>query len=479
MTAPTVRNSKPGLLRQIGFFGATALVISNMVGTGIFATTGFMAGDLGSARLILLCWTVGALFALAGALSYSELGINFPSSGGEYVYLTHAFGPEWGFMTGWVSFFAGFSAPIATAALAFSDYLGFFFPVLKQENAIAVGTGPFSLRIGAGQAIASALIAAFTLLNIFGLGRAAKVQNVLTSSKLIVIAGFVILGFLGGTGDWSHFSGHAVRTSTLPLPTQFLVSLLYVVFGYSGWNAATYIAEEVRRPERTLPAAIAAGCLIVAVLYFGLNAVFLYATPLEQMKGQIAIGSVSASNLFGPGVAGIFSALLALSIVSTVNAEVTIGPRVYYAMAKNRAFFAAAAKVDPRWHTPVNAIIAQGLCAILMTVTPFPELVVYIGFSLTLFTVLSVASIFVFRHRRPGWQRLRALEFAWPLIPASYIVVGVGIMIYGLISQTKASLTALATVAVGALVYHYGLKARAPQGPGAEGQGPDVERRQS
>src|SRR6476619_6174932 len=127
--------AKPGLLRQLGLYSATALVISNMVGTVIFGATGFMAGDLGSPGLILACWAVGALFAFAGALSYSELGINFPSSGGEYVYLTHAFGPEWGFMTGWVSFFAGFSAPIASAALAFSDYLGHFFPSLQQSNA--------------------------------------------------------------------------------------------------------------------------------------------------------------------------------------------------------------------------------------------------------------------------------------------------------------------------------------------------------
>src|SRR5215831_11057301 len=155
MTASSETTTRPGLLRQIGFFGATALVISNMIGTGIFATTGFMAGDLGSAQLILACWTAGALFALAGALTYSELGINFPSSGGEYVYLTHAYGPEWGFMTGWVSFFAGFSAPIAAAALAFSDYLGFFFPSLKQANAgIAIGSGAFSLRLGGGQAAA-------------------------------------------------------------------------------------------------------------------------------------------------------------------------------------------------------------------------------------------------------------------------------------------------------------------------------------
>src|ERR1051325_11056119 len=158
--------AKPGLLRQLGFYSATALVISNMVGMGIFGTTGFMAGDLGSAGLILACWDVGALFAFAGALSYSELGINFPSSGGEYVYLTHAFGPEWGFMTGWVSFFAGFSAPIAAAALAFSDYLGFFFPSLQQAHAaLVIGSGSLALRIGWGQLTASLLIAAFTALN--------------------------------------------------------------------------------------------------------------------------------------------------------------------------------------------------------------------------------------------------------------------------------------------------------------------------
>jgi APA family basic amino acid/polyamine antiporter len=237
-----------------------------------------------------------------------------------------------------------------------------------------------------------------------------------------------------------------------------MISLLWVMVGYSGWNAATYVAEEVRRPERTLPAAIAAGSLIVAALYLGLNMVFIYATPIERLKGVIAVGTVSAENLFGTGVGGVFSALMAISIVATVNAMVTIGPRVYYAMAKNKAFFPGAAKVNARWHTPVNAILAQGLCAMAMTVTPFPELVVYIGFSLTLFTVLSVGSIFVYR-RRAGWQRLRALGFAWPLIPVSYILVGTCMMGYGVIWQPRASLTALGTVGVGAIVYRFGAHA--------------------
>ena len=443
------------LLRQLGFVSATALVISNMVGTGIFATTGFMAGDLGSARLILLCWFAGAVLALCGALSYSELGINFPSSGGEYVYLTRAFGPTWGFMTGWVSFFAGFSAPIALAALAFADYVGYFFPALKQANAqLAIGSGAFSLRLGGAQLLASALIAAFTILNCFGVGRTAKVQNVLTGTKLVVIVAFVILGFLAGSGDWSHFSQPAVRTSTLSIPIQFMLSLLLVVVGYSGWNAATYVAEELRQPERTLPLALATGTALVTALYLGLNLIFIYSTPLESMKGVVAIGSLAASNLFGPGVAGIFAALMAVSITSTVNAMVTIGPRVYYAMAKNRAFFKVAADVHPKWHTPVAAIVAQGVCSILMTLTPFTQLMLYIGFSLTFFSVMSVASLFIFR-RTHGWQRLGPVSFAFPLIPGAYILTGLGLIVYGIIWQPKASLTATATIALGAAVYHF------------------------
>jgi len=339
--------SSPGLLRQLGFYSATALVISNMIGSGIFAYTGFMAGQLGDPAVVLICWAAGAVFALAGALSYSELGINFPSSGGEYVYLTQAFGPEWGFMTGWVSFFAGFSAPIAAAALAFSDYLGHFFPSLKQANAtLVIGSGALSLRLGRGQTAASLLIAAFTILNCLGLGRTAKVQNVLTSTKVIALAAFVFLGFTAGTGSWAHFSENAVRTSSLSLPTQFVVSLLWVMVAYSGWNAATYVAEEVRKPERTLPAALAVGTAVVAAIYLAVNLLLIYSTPLEQMKGVIAVGSLAASNLFGPGVAGVFAALMAISITSTVNAEVTIGPRVYFAMAKNRAFFPAAGAPD-------------------------------------------------------------------------------------------------------------------------------------
>jgi len=451
--------ARPGaLLRQLGVVSATALVISNMVGTGIFTTTGFLAGDLGDVRLVLLIWVVGALVALAGALCYSELGVNFPSSGGEYVYLTRAYGPTWGFMTGWISFFAGFSAPIAAAALAFSDYLGYFFPALKQSHTfVTLGSGTFSIKLGGSQVAASALILVFTLVNFVGVARVAKIQNLLTGMKLLVILAFIGLGFLAGRGDWGNFSQAAVRTSSIPVAAQFAVSLFWIYVCYSGWNAATYVAEELRRPERTLPIALAFGASLVAAIYIALNLVFIYALPLEQMKGVVAIGSLAATHLFGRETAGMFSGLMALSLMATVNAMVTIGPRVYYAMAQNGAFFKAAARVHPRWRTPVFAIVCQGVCSVLMTLTPFPALMVYIGFSLTFFAVLSVSSLFVLR-RRPGWQKVRVVSFAYPLIPLAFILVGAWTIIYGVRLEPKVSIAAIITIAAGAIVYHFRLR---------------------
>jgi APA family basic amino acid/polyamine antiporter len=446
--------ASPQLRRRLGVWSATALVVSNMVGTGIFTSTGFMAGDLGGAGLILLAWAVGAGFAFSGALVYSELAVNHPQSGGEYIYLTKAYGPSWGFMSGWVSFFAGFSAPVAAAALAWSDYLAHFFPALGQSNtAFTLGSGDWTIRVGSAQLAACALIGLFTLLNCRRIEVVARVQNSLTLIKILAIAGFIVFGILIGRGDWSHFSSTAVRTSTAPLASQFMVSLLWVMVGYSGWNAATYVAEEIREPERTLPRALAMGTVLVAVMYLGLNLTFIYATPLESMKGVLRVGALSASNLFGPGIASAFAALMALAIMSTVNAMVTAGPRVYYAMAQNRAFPAFAAQVSATSHTPVRAVVAQGVCSMLMTFTSFPQLVVFIGFTLTVFTALAVGSVFVFR--RGPWRPLASVSFVYPLLPGAYCVLGLGTTVYGLIWQPIASIAALGVIGTGALVYHF------------------------
>src|SRR5580692_4711832 len=279
-----------------------------MIGSGILTTTGYLAGDLGSANLVLLIWGVGAVCALAGAFCYSELGVNFPSSGGEYVYLTQAYGPTWGFMTGWVSFFAGFSAPIAAAALAFSDYLAQFFPLLHLEDShVLFGSGDWKFTFGWAQVVACLLVLLFTTINIFGVQRVAKLQNFLTGAKILTLVSFIVLAFTIGNGDWHHFSAPAERTSSNSIPTQFVVSLFFIYLAYSGWNAATYVAEELKQPSRTLPRALAIGTTLVAALYIALNVVFIYATPMETLKGETAVGALAASRLFGPQVAGIFA----------------------------------------------------------------------------------------------------------------------------------------------------------------------------
>lgn len=450
----------PSLLRQLGLFSAIALVISNMVGTGIFTTTGFLAGQLGTPNLVLIIWVVGAVFALAGALCYSELGVNFPASGGEYVYLTRAYGPTWGFMSGWVSFFAGFSAPIAVAALAFSDYLGYFVPAFKQQNAwFTYQMGDIGLQFGGAQFVAGGMILAFTILNLFGVQFIARIQNVLTSAKILVMIAFIGFGLFAGNGDWAHFSQATERTVSTSIPAQFAISLFWIYVGYSGWNAATYVAEELRKPERTLPLALIFGTALVAVLYLLFNIVFIYASPLSEMKNVIAIGSLTANALFGPEIAGVFSGLLAISLMSTVNAMVTIGPRLYYAMAKNNAFVPAAAKVHPEWRTPVFAILCQGACAMLMTCFSFGLLIVYIGFLLNFFAVLAVASLWKFR-KRDGWQKLGVVSFAWPAIPALFVLTGAWMTIYGAMQAPTISIAAALTLATGAAVYHFRLKQR-------------------
>src|ERR1700722_4700781 len=459
---------RPSLLRQLGVVSATALVVSNMIGTGIFTTSGFLAGDLGSPKLVLWIWVVGAICAFLGAICYSELGVNLPSSGGEYVYLTRAFGPTWGFMTGWVSFFAGFSGPVALSALAFADYLGYFFPSVKQENArVLAGSGEWTLHLGGAQMAACTLVLLFTLLNCFGVRRVAQIQNVLTGAKVLTLVVFIALAFTIGHGSWANLSMNATRTASTKIPEQFVLSLFWIYVAYSGWNAATYVAEELRHPSRTLPAALGIGTALVAALYLLLNVVFIYAAPLEQLKGQVAVGALAASRLFGPEIAGLFSGLMALSLMATVNAMVTIGPRVYYAMAKNGAFLASAARVDPRWHTPVLAIVAQGICTMIMTLTPFPQLVIYIGFLLNFFAVMSVASLIHLR-RQPGWRKLRVVSFCYPLFPVLFILVGLWMTVQGVQLKPYVSLAAVITVGTGALVYHFRMRSTAPVEPAIE-----------
>ena len=444
----------PSLKRELTTFSAMALVVANMIGTGIFTTTGFLAGDLGRSPLVLGIWVVGGVVAVAGCLVYSELGINLPRSGGEYVYLREAWGPVWGFVSGWVSFFAGFSAPIAAGGLAFAAYLSYFYPSLSPSSSDALlHSGVGWIHLGNGQLLAIGVIVVFAVVNILGLGLAANLQNMLTVLKIGVLTAFLSLAFIIGHGNWHHFAQPAVRVSPHDLALQFAVSLTFVMFAYSGWNAATYVAEEIQTPERSLPLALVGGTLLVIVFYLACNVAFIYALPLEKLKGVLPVGSVAARALFQGRGGAIFSGMMAAALLSCISAMVIVGPRVYYAMAQDGCFFPSAARVHPRFRTPVIAILFQTVATIAMIITgTFEALIYYIGFMLVLFAAVATAGIFRLR-KRPNWRKLPAVDRFFPLVPAVFLVASCGMLISTIQLRPTESFLGLLTVCFGAGVY--------------------------
>jgi APA family basic amino acid/polyamine antiporter len=447
---------QPSLRRELTLTNGTAIVVANMIGAGIFGITGFLAGDLGKPSLVLGIWLAGALVALAGCLCYAELAINLPRSGGEYVYLREAWGPGWGFLSGWISFFAGFAAPIAAAALLFSEYLAHFYPALSPRGSAGMlSTSSRWIHTGNGHLLAVGVVALFAVVNIVGVRFAGKIQNVLTGLKVGILGAFLALAFLVGKGSVSHFSSEAVRTSHHSLGGQCAVSLIFVMFAYSGWNAATYVAEEMKSPERTLPASLVAGTLIVAAFYLALNAAFIYAMPLEAMKGIERIGGAAAEALFGGKGGDFFSAVMSVGLLSTVSAMVIVGPRVYYAMAQDGCFFRGAARVHPRRGTPIQAILWQSLATALMILTgTFESLLYYIGFALVLFAALAVAGMVRLR-KRPAWKRLGAVSWAYPLAPTVFIGASVWMLCYTMALRPKESIFGLLTMALGMVAYYW------------------------
>jgi len=332
-----------GLERKLGLFPLTNIVIANMIGAGIFTTSGLLMKDLRHPVVMLGLWLVGGLVAFCGALSYGELGAAFPQAGGEYAFLSRLYHPVLGFLSGWVSFFVGFSAPIAASAIGFSEYLTRAFPGL-----LAGPAGPAAAK----KILAILIIAAFTFLHTRGLEAGARVQNALTGLKILLIVGLVTAGFAVGKGSFAHLAAAApFRFDFAGLKTAGL-ALMWIMFAYSGWNASAYIGSEVRDPSRNLPRSLLLGTGIVTVLYLALNLFYIYAIPPAEMEGVISIGGLAAGNLFGPSAETVLSLLISFALFSSLSAYLILGPRVYYSMARDGIFFKSVAYVDPKCAVP-------------------------------------------------------------------------------------------------------------------------------
>jgi basic amino acid/polyamine antiporter, APA family len=448
-----------GLRRDIGWLAATAVVVANMVGTGIFTTTGILAQELGSPWRLLAVWAVGGLVALAGAACYAELATAFPASGGEYVYLRAIYGELPAFLSGWISFVVGFSAPTAAAALAFSAYLEPFHPALGAEVAPLLELGPVVLRLGPAQALAIGVVWLLAAVHTSGVRTGSRVQGLLTSWKVMVLAALILAALAVGRGDWSHLRAVASPPASGSLASSFALSLILVMFSYSGFNAAAYLGGEVRDPRRTLPRALALGTGLVVALYLVLNLVFLFALPLASYHGRIDVGATAATALFGPRVSGAFGVLMAAALLSTVSAMMMTGPRVTWAMAQQGAFPAWAGRVSHRSGAPTRAIVIQAVLATAMIITgTFLSLLIFIGFALSFFAALTVFGLLLHRWRGGAPGRYRA-----PLVPFTPLLFcGVSLWMMGhtMIRRPVASLTAVAVMGAGAIVYAVGGRRR-------------------
>jgi len=387
------------LKREIGLFSATILVIANMVGTGIFTTSGFIMEELGNPQAMLLCWLVGGVFALCGALCYGELGAMFPRAGGEYVFLRESFGKGMGFLSGWISLIVGFSAPIAAAAIAFATY---FFRILPASFSAKL-TAPFLeigiLAISPITMLAITVIIIFSLIHYHSVFLGARVQNCLTIFKVGLIVVFVAAGFCLGQGSTENFS-QGLEISLI-FQDKFAISLIFITFAYSGWNAAAYLGGEIKNPVRNIPLALFTGTALVVCLYLLLNIVYIYALSPAEMSGVLEVGTKSAVSLFGDNISRYFSGAIAIGILSVLSAMIMTGPRVYYAMSKDGVFFELFGKINGLRQTPVYAIFLQAVIAIIMVITAsFDKLLLYIGFTLSLCAMLTVVGMMLLRIKK-------------------------------------------------------------------------------
>lgn len=445
--------SGPVLERRLGPFDAAAIIVSNVIGGGILFTPPQVAAAVPNAVLFLSTWAAGGLLAFAGAMAYAELAALRPRAGGEYVYLRHAYGPLAGFLTGWTSFVAGFSGAMAASAVVLILYLDRFIPGVADDSPLFVVPLPFVPLVVSRRSIAA--IAAVWLMarvHIQGVGPGRIVSNVLATLKVTALLIFIALGVSIGAGSVSNLQQ---ASGSVGLAGWFL-ALIPVMFTYSGWNAAAYMAEEIKDPGRNVPLSLAAGTVGVVVIYLLLNGLYLYVMPVGELaavKGSVL--DVIAERLLGGRAGDIMGIVSIVSLMAGLSAWTFAGPRVYYAMARDGVFFAAAGRVHARHKTPSVAIVAQAAWTSLLILSGSADsLTGYTGFAITLFSGVAVAAVFVLRARDPEAPRpFKALGY--PVTPAIFVAVSLVMVVNAIWSNPGPSGAGAIIIAAGVPLYFH------------------------
>lgn len=425
-----------------------------MIGTGIFITTGELLSMTHSALIILVLWIVALVVAITGSLCYAELAAMWPDVGGEYVYLKKTFGLLPSFLTGWISLVIGFTACVAITSITVAEYLHQFFNSMYGADAsiTVFFASPWNKKV-----FGSFIILFFGAVHIIGVRTGGFIQNVLTVLKLLIIVSLV--GFGAYFIDWSQ-AGRLVEVYAQPagsgstgIPVMGL-ALLIIMFSYTGWNGASYLAGEIKNPEKNLPRALLIGTIVTSVLYLLLNIVFILSAPGSALMGQKAIGAVATRHLFGPGVSSFFTLAIALILLSSISVEIMIGPRVYYAMAKDKMLFGSLGSVSERFKTPAFAISLQVVLSIFYVfIGNSTILMEYMGFALGIFPVVTVIGLIYMRVKHPEIPRPFKVPF-FPVLPLIFIVISLFMLIAGFLAWTSTSKFALLVVLAGVPVFY-------------------------
>ncbi|MFN8673099.1 MAG: amino acid permease [Candidatus Sericytochromatia bacterium] len=418
--------------RKISISTGTFLVISTMIGTGIFTTTGFMIKPIDSPLMIMFSWLLGGLFALCGALSYAELVTIFPKNGGEYNIITQVYNKALGFCCAWISLMVGFAAAIASSAMAFGSYLSTVFDINKTV------AGLF-------------LIIITSFIHTLKAEDGAKFQDLFTIGKIILIMTFIIAGIFSGSFNSYPISGNELNYAFSP---AFAVALIYVSYAYSGWEAVGYIAGEMKEPNKSIPISLFLGTAIVTLLYMGLNFVYLYMLPYKTLDGVEEIAAVAGKTLFGEIGSNFISLLIAFGLISAVGAMVISGSRMYEAVGqdfKKLSFFTKKNKNG----IPINAIYFQMVISIIMFFSSaFDTLLKYIGFTISIFAGLGIFGVILMRIKAPQLERTYK-TFGYPLTPIIFVVLSLWMIFYSIFEEPKVALTGFGTILIGFILYYF------------------------
>lgn len=429
------------------------LIAGDMIGTGIFISTGAIAETLPTPGGVLLVWLFGGLLALTGALTCAELSASLPYAGGDYIYIREAYGRLMGFLSGWSSFLVTFSGAIAFLAVILNGFVSFFVPALGSEDVIfSIPLPLIPINATRGMMFSMAVVLLLSGLHCLGVRQGTWMQNVLTTLKIGALLAIIVLGVLFGNGNTSHFEP-LFDWGKIGNLSLFGAAFIPVIFAYSGWNAVTYIAGEVKDPEKNLPRALLFGVLIVTVLYLAINAVYIYAVPVTEMKGALRMSEVATTALFGLKTSAWITGIITISILGALNAVTMIGPRIYYAMAKDGVFFQRLTYVHPKFATPTSAIILQAVwsCLLILTNT-WGTLFTYVSVVITLFSAFTVGSVIVLRYKRPELKRPYKL-WGYPIVPLLFVIIHLWIVWGSVTEKPFQSLVGVFIVAIGIPVY--------------------------